>query len=169
MIQVNALRHGVLYDFDMQELDVRPIPPRDKHPTIHRLLDSLPNGDTLRLINDHDPRPLRFELEADYPAAFAWEYLERGPEVWRVDIRKVGAPSDPVVLDVRPYHARGEEPYEAIMRAADELPQGRSLLLINSFEPVPLFRAMERKGFTTHSCTRVSPDEVHVVFIRRVS
>jgi len=153
----------------MQELDVRTLAPRNKHPAIHELLRNLADGETLRLINDHDPRPLRFEIEADYPAAFQWEYLERGPEVWRVDIRKVGAPSAPVVLDVRPYHARGEEPYEAIMRAADELPEGLPLLLVNSFEPVPLFRVMERKGFATQSCTCVAPDEVRVVFVRRIS
>ena len=153
----------------MQELDVRTLAPRNKHPTIHELLRNLADGETLRLVNDHDPRSLRFEIEADYPATFQWEYLERGPEVWRVDIRKVGAPSEPVVLDVRPYHERGEEPYGAIMRAADELPEGRPLLLINSFEPVPLFRAMERKGFATQSCTRVAPDEVRVIFVRRTS
>jgi uncharacterized protein (DUF2249 family) len=73
----------------MQELDVRPIPPRDKHRTIHRLLDALPTGGTLRLINDHDPRPLRFELDADHPGHYGWEYIEQGPEIWRVDIRRL--------------------------------------------------------------------------------
>jgi len=75
----------------MEELDVRPIPPRDKHPTIHRLLDALPDDGVLRLINDHDPRPLRLELEADHPGVFGWLYIEEGPEVWRVDIRRLAA------------------------------------------------------------------------------
>lgn len=74
----------------MQELDVRPIPPRDKHPTIHRLLDALPSGEVLRLINDHDPRPLRFELEGDHPGVFGWDYVDAGPEIWRVDICRLG-------------------------------------------------------------------------------
>ncbi len=74
---------------DMQELDVRTIPPRDKHPTIHRLLDQLAEGEVLRLLNDHEPRPLRYELEADRPGAFEWNYLESGPELWRVEIRKL--------------------------------------------------------------------------------
>ena len=55
------------------------------------------------------------------------------------------------------------------MRAADKLPEGRPFLLTNSFERVPLFRAMERKGFATQSCTRVAPDEVRVIFVRRTS
>ena len=73
---------------DTAELDVRTIPPARKHPTIHARLDSLVSGDALTLLNDHDPRPLRFELEHDRPGAFAFEYLESGPELWRVRIRR---------------------------------------------------------------------------------
>lgn len=75
----------------MTELDVRTVPPREKHPTIHRLLGELETGDALRITNDHDPRPLRFELEADYPGRYGWEYLEQGPEIWRVDIRRLAS------------------------------------------------------------------------------
>lgn len=71
------------------ELDVRIIPPREKHPAIHARLNELAVGDTLTLVNDHDPRPLRFELDAECPDEFAWEYLERGPETWRVEIRRL--------------------------------------------------------------------------------
>lgn len=70
------------------ELDVRVIPPREKHPAIHARLNELEVGDVLTIVNDHDPRPLRFELEADYPERFGWEYLERGPQTWRVEIRR---------------------------------------------------------------------------------
>lgn len=70
------------------ELDVRVIAPREKHPTIHARLDALTIGEMLTIVNDHDPRPLRFELEADYPGRYAWEYVESGPETWRVNIRR---------------------------------------------------------------------------------
>lgn len=73
---------------DTAELDIRTIPPARKHPTIHARLDTLASGDALTLLNDHDPRPLRFELEHDRPGAFAFEYLESGPELWRVHIRR---------------------------------------------------------------------------------
>ncbi len=73
---------------DTAELDIRTIPPARKHPTIHARLDTLASGDALTLLNDHDPRPLRFELEHDRPGAFAFEYLESGPELWRVRIRR---------------------------------------------------------------------------------
>ena len=68
------------------ELDARAIPPRDKHPTIFRTFDSLKPGRSMILINDHDPRPLRYQLVAERPNSFEWTYLEEGPEVWRVRI-----------------------------------------------------------------------------------
>jgi uncharacterized protein (DUF2249 family) len=70
------------------ELDVRAIPPRDKHPSIFRAFDSLQSGQTLTLVNDHDPRPLRYQLMAERPDTFDWEYEAEGPEVWRVNIRR---------------------------------------------------------------------------------
>lgn len=75
----------------LQELDVRVIPPREKHPTIHAKLSELAPGEKLTLVNDHDPRPLRFELDGDYPGRYAWEYLEKGPQTWRVEIKRVTA------------------------------------------------------------------------------
>ncbi|HET7621033.1 MAG TPA: DUF2249 domain-containing protein [Gemmatimonadaceae bacterium] len=70
------------------ELDVRAIPPRDKHPSIFRAFDSLQSGQTLTLVNDHDPRPLRYQLMAERPNTFDWEYEAQGPEVWKVNIKR---------------------------------------------------------------------------------
>ncbi|TAM87240.1 DUF2249 domain-containing protein [bacterium] len=70
---------------------------------------------------------------------------------------------EPKVLDVRPYHERGEEPYQAIMDAVDSLEPGQAFLLINTFEPTPLYRVMDRKGFG-HECTRVTDGEFHIRF-----
>jgi uncharacterized protein (DUF2249 family) len=68
------------------ELDVRAIPPREKHPTIFRTVDGLAGGESMVLVNDHDPRPLRYQLLAERPDTFVWTYLEEGPDVWRVRI-----------------------------------------------------------------------------------
>lgn len=72
----------------MRQLDVRVLPPSKKHGTIHECLEQLASGETLRIVNDHDPRPLRYELDDAYPGAFAWTYVDCGPELWRVDISK---------------------------------------------------------------------------------
>ncbi|HLV22316.1 MAG TPA: DUF2249 domain-containing protein [Polyangiaceae bacterium] len=70
------------------ELDIRLVPPREKHPTIFRTFDALAPGEAFTLVNDHDPFPLRHQFEATRPGAFDWSYLEQGPAVWRVRIGK---------------------------------------------------------------------------------
>ena len=66
------------------QLDVRVIPPREKHPTIFATFDALEPGESFVLVNDHDPFPLRYQFEAQRPGEFGGEYLEQGPVVWRV-------------------------------------------------------------------------------------
>jgi uncharacterized protein (DUF2249 family) len=68
------------------ELDIRVVPPSEKHPTIFQTFDALPVGGAFTLVNDHDPFPLRFQFEATRNGRFSWEYLEQGPTVWRVNI-----------------------------------------------------------------------------------
>jgi uncharacterized protein (DUF2249 family) len=69
-------------------LDVRIIPPRDKHPTIFQTFTSLAPGEAFVLVNDHDPKPLRYQFEYEHAGQFGWEYLEQGPAVWRVQISR---------------------------------------------------------------------------------
>lgn len=71
---------------DTTVLDVREIIPRERHPRIFDTWDALPPGGAFELVNDHDPRPLRYQFEAERPEAFTWEYLAEGPEEWRVRI-----------------------------------------------------------------------------------
>ena len=55
--------------------------------------------------------------------------------------------AEPLELDVRPQLARGEEPFAAIMAAADRLQPGQALRLIAPFRPAPLFTVMANRGF----------------------
>lgn len=73
------------------QLDVRVIPPREKHPAIFQTFDALEPGQSFVLVNDHDPFPLRYQFEAERTGAYAWEYLEQGPVVWRVEISRSSA------------------------------------------------------------------------------
>ena len=70
------------------EIDVRPLPPRDKHPAIFSTFDALAAGQSMVLLNDHDPKPLRYQLAAERPESFDWEYEAQGPELWRVRISR---------------------------------------------------------------------------------
>lgn len=72
-----------------QSIDVRSIPPRERHPQIFSLLDGLQPGQSLRLINDHDPAPLNYQIQATRPGQFNWTKAEDGPEVWQVDITRI--------------------------------------------------------------------------------
>lgn len=51
-------KHGP-YLLDLRELDGP-----DKHPTIHRMFDDLGPGQALTIVNDHQPKPLYYELTA---------------------------------------------------------------------------------------------------------
>jgi uncharacterized protein (DUF2249 family) len=70
-------------------IDVREIPPRERHPLIFDTFDQLSPGEALLLINDHDPKPLYYQFQAESTGKFTWDYLETGPDVWRVRIGKV--------------------------------------------------------------------------------
>ena len=70
-------------------MDVRPIPCSIKHGLILKTWYELPVGDYFILLNDHDPVPLRYQFQAEFGEAFTWDYLERGPEDFRVKITKV--------------------------------------------------------------------------------
>jgi len=72
-------------------IDVRTIAPRDRHPLIFSTFRTLAPGQALELVNDHDPQPLRHQFEAQVPGEYAWDYLEQGPQTWRVAIKRVRA------------------------------------------------------------------------------
>lgn len=69
-------------------LDVTQYEPRQKHPTIFKKFDELNAGEQLVLHNDHDPKPLYYQLLGERGDIFNWEYLEQGPDWWKVRITK---------------------------------------------------------------------------------
>jgi uncharacterized protein (DUF2249 family) len=72
------------------ELDVRALPHGQRHEIIFAQLDALQAGQSLTIVNDHDPKPLRYQSEALWPDRFAWTYREAGPQLWRVAITRAG-------------------------------------------------------------------------------
>lgn len=70
------------------KVDARAYEPRDKHRVIFETFEALKSGEEMELTNDHDPRPLHYQMLAEYTGRFEWEYLEQGPEVWKVAIGK---------------------------------------------------------------------------------
>ncbi|BAU47934.1 hemerythrin [Sulfurifustis variabilis] len=70
-------------------IDVRTIPPRERHPLIFNTFGQLAPGQALLLVNDHDPKPLYYQFQAEHASRFSWQYLEQGPEIWKVRIGRV--------------------------------------------------------------------------------
>jgi uncharacterized protein (DUF2249 family) len=81
---------------DDRILDVRAEPHVRRHAVIFETFEALGAGAGFELVNDHDPKPLYYQLAAERPGAFTWDYIEEGPEVWRVRIGRPTAP--PVAL-----------------------------------------------------------------------
>ena len=81
-----------------EELDLREVPRPLRHPLIFAKFDALAPGESLRLLNDHDPIPLSRQFEMIRPGQALWEYIERGPSLFRIQIRKVASPN---ALEVR--------------------------------------------------------------------
>ena len=76
-------------------MDVRPIPCSVKHGLIIKTWLELPVGDHFILLNDHDPVPLYYQFSAEWPGAFTWEHLVKGPNEFRVKIQKLKSTAKP--------------------------------------------------------------------------
>ena len=154
--------------------DVRPIPLRTKHAQIFQRWFDLPVGQYFVLLNDHDPVPLYYQFSAEFAGAFGWEYLEKGPEEFRVKITKIRADTGATrVLPVRPtlsnapleqarrteMDMRGIEPPEPrirILEALETLAAGATLQARTDREPCHLLGEAEQRGFH-HDC-KEQPD-----------
>lgn len=74
----------------MRALDVRGVAPKDRFELITGMYDALAPGEALDLIVDHDPECMYFTLLGTRgAAAFRFEYRERGPVTWRVQVTKL--------------------------------------------------------------------------------
>jgi uncharacterized protein (DUF2249 family)/quercetin dioxygenase-like cupin family protein len=80
------------------ELDVRQLRKSEKHPTIFATYARLSVGESFVLVNNHDPKHLHDEFEVDHSGSYGWEYIEKGPEVWRIRITKLTATPLPRIL-----------------------------------------------------------------------
>lgn len=72
-------------------IDVRTVPPPQRHPLIFGSFDALEPGESFEIVNDHDPVPLYFQFEKTRGGQFSWRYLEAGPARWHVRIARIAA------------------------------------------------------------------------------
>lgn len=70
------------------ELQAAALPKVIRHGAIIGGLTSMKSGEVLVLVVSHDPLPLLSQLNRVAPDAFDLEYLERGPEAYRLQFTK---------------------------------------------------------------------------------
>lgn len=73
----------------VNEFDLRPHPPTERHEMFYKAFADIRPGEAFEFINDHDPKPLYYQMEAERNEPFRWEYIEKGPENWKVRVVKV--------------------------------------------------------------------------------
>jgi regulator of cell morphogenesis and NO signaling len=135
-------------------LYVPELQPALKHPTVFRKFDALGNGESLMLVNDHDPIPLYYEMRAERGDAFSWDKIENGPEVWKVEITKKSnaTPARPATKDNSPETGAAEKVFElnvtliqpklkhpTIFQHFDALQPGEAFKILNDHDPKPLY------------------------------
>ena len=79
-------------------IDVRTVPKPERHPLVMAAYQKLDVGSGLILINDHEPRNLKNEMEAEYAEALAWEPQASDDQEFRVLISKRAATPLPRIL-----------------------------------------------------------------------
>lgn len=72
-----------------ETIKVTEYPPHLKHKTIFETFNALNTGEVMLIVNDHDPKPLRFQFESMYKGEYNWEYIEQGPTTFQIAISKL--------------------------------------------------------------------------------
>jgi len=149
--------------------DVREIPKRERHPTIHHRYGMIPDGGTMEIVAPHEPRPLRREFHQQYGDSFTWTVVESEPGRCRVRITKAGSVADEA--DADPSNATTEvaaspaadeelaiteeldvrdlppaQRHEQIFAAYAGLQRGEAFVFVNDHDPKPLYHQFEAEA-----------------------
>jgi uncharacterized protein (DUF2249 family) len=81
-----------------KELDLREVPRPERHPLVFADLDALKVGESFLLINDHDPVPLRRQIEDRRPGQVTWEYERGEPGMFRIRIKRIASPEAAAIV-----------------------------------------------------------------------
>lgn len=75
-------------------LDLRSTPTWERHGLVCGAFSDLRDDETLHLIYDYEPRPLRRRFEKTFSHRFVWAQRRLARERWEIALRKLPVPSD---------------------------------------------------------------------------
>lgn len=75
-------------------MDMRRVRPHESHGPILRAFDGLAVGQAIEVVTDHRPLPLYHQFASIRRDRFLWEWLQSGPDVWRVRICRIEADAE---------------------------------------------------------------------------
>ena len=126
-------------------INVQEIEPRLRHLTIFQVFDSLQEGESLIIHNNHDPKPVYYQLQELRGDVFTWEYLEQGPEWWDIRVTKkqnnvpaiAVSQNGDIIINV-PTLAPSVK-HATIFKTFEDLEEGKSLIIHNDHDPKPVY------------------------------
>lgn len=86
---IKVTRHVPLIPTEKENdliLNIPALEPQQKHAVIFHVFENLEPGESMIIHNDHDPKPVYYQLKSERGDLFTWEYLREGPEWWDVRI-----------------------------------------------------------------------------------
>ena len=75
-------------------LDLRSTPTWERHKLVFGAFSDLQDDETLHLIYDYEPRPLRRRFESQFSQQFVWTQRRLARERWEISLRKLAVPGD---------------------------------------------------------------------------
>lgn len=130
-----------LADGKLGTIDVRDLKPQRRHNVLLEIFDELEPDEGFVLVNDHDPKPLYYELKSMHGDVINWEYKSRGSDGWQVEIVKTAqsdADDEDVITRYDVREIPKQERHPTIHHRYGMIPEGGTMELIAPHEPRPL-------------------------------
>ncbi|WP_435096773.1 DUF2249 domain-containing protein [Halorubrum sp. N11] len=141
--EVRVSKQELLGDDELGTFDVRDLIPQRRHEVLLDTFNRLGPGEGFVLVNDHDPKPLYYELRSMHGDVIEWEYASRESGEWRVKIVKTDASiadNEGVITRYDVREIPKPDRHETIHHRYGMIPDGETMELIAPHEPRPLRR-----------------------------
>jgi uncharacterized protein (DUF2249 family) len=141
--EVRVSKQEPLGDEELGTFDVRDLIPQRRHEVLLDTFNHLGSGEGFVLVNDHDPKPLYYELRSMHGDVIDWEYANRGSGDWRVEIVKTDASiadNEDVITRYDVREIPKSDRHETIHHRYGMIPDGETMELIAPHEPRPVRR-----------------------------